>query len=56
MNQQQQHQAEQQQRLVAVGAALDRLARQRRERDGMEPPRWQTMEPQRAPQPVRRAA
>ena len=49
MNQQdmQQHQAEQLQRLVAVGADMDRLARVRRERDGMEPVRWQVREPQR---------
>lgn len=47
MTEQQRHQAEQLQRLVAVGAALDRLAAERRERTGTEPPRWQTMEQQR---------
>ena len=47
MTEQQRRQATMQARINAVGAALDRLARQRREREGMEPPRWQTMEPQR---------
>ena len=48
MTEQQQHQAEQQQRLVAVGADMDRLARVRREREQREPCRWQQREPCRA--------
>ena len=49
MTQQQQRQIEtkQLQRLTAVGAAMDRLAADRRHRTGTEPPRWQEREPQR---------
>ena len=47
MTEQQRQQAEQRQRLNAAGAAMDRLARVRRERDGTEPQRWQEREPQR---------
>ena len=40
-------QAEQQQRLVAVGADMDRLAAEARQRTGRTPARWQVREPQR---------
>ncbi|WP_200248372.1 hypothetical protein [Lamprobacter modestohalophilus] len=58
MTQQQQrlHQANMQARINAVGAALDRLAHQRRERDGREPVRWQVREPERSPLAWRLAA
>ena len=47
MTEQQRHQAEQLQRLNAAGAAMDKLAANRRRRTGTEPQRWQTREPQR---------
>ena len=48
MTEQQRRQAEQQQRLVAVGADMDRLAAEARQRSGRTPARWQTREPARA--------